>query len=69
MALYRSNESFRLFLRCLDVLDAEVEAASRPVSFRMVDGEGGDPRMKILTKLGEVEESLKEFVKNVRGGV
>jgi len=63
-AIYESNESFRVFLRYLDVLDAEVEAASRP----LIGGEG-DPRMRILTRLGEVEELLKAFLKNVRGGM
>lgn len=67
-AIYKSNESFRLFLRYLDVLDAEVEAASRPLLGGGGDG-GGDPRMKILTRLGEVEDALKEFLKNVRGGL
>ena len=60
-AIFKSDESFRMFLRYLDALDAEVEVASR--SFR------GDPRLDILTRLGEVEDALKVFLKNVRGGL
>lgn len=72
-AAYRSREAFRVFLRCLDVLDAEVESASRPsfggdVGGGGLGGGGGDPRMKILTRLGEAEDSMKVVVKTIRSG-
>eukprot|EP00578_Thalassiosira_sp_NH16_P008430 CAMPEP_0181115940 /NCGR_PEP_ID=MMETSP1071-20121207/21690_1 /TAXON_ID=35127 /ORGANISM="Thalassiosira sp., Strain NH16" /LENGTH=306 /DNA_ID=CAMNT_0023200161 /DNA_START=149 /DNA_END=1069 /DNA_ORIENTATION=+ len=69
-SMYRASEGFRIFLRYLDVLDAEVEAASRPLSLGKGSGGGmDDPRMKILTRLGEVEDALKSFLKSVRGGL
>lgn len=60
-AIYKSYESFRVFLRYLDVLDAEVEGASRSLF--------GDPRLKILERLGEVEDALKVFLREVRVGL
>jgi len=42
------------------------------VGLSSVVGGGGlesDPRMGILARLGEVEESLKAFLKIVRGGL
>ena len=61
---YRASEAFRVFLRLLDVLDAEVEGASRGLG-----GDNGDPRFGILGRLGQVEESLKAFLKIVRDGL
>lgn len=78
-AIYKSSEYFRVFLRQLDVLDAEVEAASRPLISgdpRMkigisVKGEGGmgggDPRIEILSRLGEAEDALGLFLKTIKG--
>ena len=43
----------------LNLTDAEVEAASRQIR-------GEDPRMRILTTLGEADGSLVDFAKNVR---
>lgn len=54
---YLASESFREFIRYFDGLDALMESASRPF------GGGEDPRMNALTLLGEVEESLRMFVK------
>ncbi|KAL7533673.1 hypothetical protein ACHAXR_005378 [Thalassiosira sp. AJA248-18] len=68
-ALFKSSESFRMFLRYLDVLDAEVENASRPFIGGGGGERSGDPRIEILTRLGEVEDVLKVFLKNVRGGL
>lgn len=68
-AIYRANESFRVFLRYLDVLDVEVENASRPLIGAGGGGLGGDPRMGILTRLGEAEDALRAFVRNVRAGL
>ncbi|KAL9180584.1 hypothetical protein ACHAXT_011037 [Thalassiosira profunda] len=63
-AIYKSSEAFRVFLRFLDVLDAEVENASRP-SF----GSGeGDPRIEILTRVGEAEDAMRALVRNLRKG-
>ena len=61
--LYLANEAFRVFLRRLDVLDAIVEMASRPLVWREMGGrEDEDPRLKALGLLGEVEESLMVFL-------
>lgn len=65
-AIYRSGESLRVFLRYLEVLDAEVEAASRP--FGAGGGGEGDPRMGILARLGEAEDALRSLLKNLRSG-
>jgi hypothetical protein len=65
-AIYRSGESFRVFLRCLDVLDAEVAAASRPVT---LGGSGEDSRIRILERLGICEDALKVFLNNLRDGL
>ena len=54
-----SSEAFRAFISRWDELDAEVEAASRQIR-------GEDPRMRILTTLGEADGSLVDFAKNVR---
>jgi len=61
--IYKCNESFRLFLRYLDVLDYEVRVASQP---SLGGGGEDDPRMKILTRLGETEDALKIFLKNIQ---
>ena len=79
-SIYKCNESFRIFLRYFDVLDAEVDMASRPFSSSGGGGGGGvegmgmggnnsDPRMEILTRVGEVEDALKIFVKNIKDGL
>ena len=54
-----SSEAFRAFITRWDELDAEVEAASRRIR-------GEDPRMMILTTLGEADGSLVDFAKIVR---
>ena len=65
-AIYESNESFRVFLRYLDVLDAEVEAGSRPVG---LGGSGEDNRIRILERVGMCEDAMKVFLKTVRAGL
>ena len=76
-SIYKCNESFRIFLRYFDVLDAEVDMASRPFSSSGgggvegmgMGGNNSDPRMEILTRVGEVEDALKIFVKNIKDGL
>ncbi|KAL7529851.1 hypothetical protein ACHAWF_003135 [Thalassiosira exigua] len=64
--IYRASESFRRFVRYWDALDTEVEAAGGP--FGGGGGkDGGDPRMRILTRLGEAQDTLEEFLGDVRG--
>lgn len=65
---YLINELFRVFLRYLDVLDAAVEAASRP-SLGAVGGSGEDPRIKLLSLLGEVEDKMNLFVVAIKEGL
>ena len=67
-SVYKSQESFRLFLRYLDLLDAEVEMASR-LQLGGNSGLGDDPRIEILTRVGETEDALKVFVKNIKDGL
>ena len=75
--IYKCNESFRIFLRYFDILDAEVDMASRPFSSgggggvegMGMGGNNSDPRMEILTRVGEVEDALKIFVKNIKVGL
>ncbi|KAL7471697.1 hypothetical protein ACHAXS_011995 [Conticribra weissflogii] len=64
---YLINELFRVFLRYFDVLDAAVEAASRPNLGAV--GSGDDPRMKMLSLLGEVEDKMNLFVVAVKKGL
>jgi len=67
-SIYKSRESFRVFLRYLDLLDDEVEMASRPQL-----GNGGllgdDPRIEILSRVSETEDALRVFVKNIKDGL
>mmetsp|Transcript_6761 Transcript_6761/g.13667 ORF Transcript_6761/g.13667 Transcript_6761/m.13667 type:complete len:300 (+) Transcript_6761:179-1078(+) len=65
---YLINELFRVFLRYLDALDAAVEAASRP-SLGAVGGSGDDPRIKLLSLLGEVEDKMNLFVVAIKKGL
>ena len=66
--VYKCNESFRIFLRYFDILDKEVELASRP-SFPLGGVGEGDVRIELLTKVGEVEDALKIFVNNIKVGL
>ena len=71
-SIYKSQESFRLFLRYLELLDVEVEMASR-MGIPQLGGSGGllgdDPRIDILTRVGETEDALRVFVKNIKDGL
>ena len=67
-SVYKSNESFRIFLRYLELLDGEVEMASRP-QLGGGNGLGDDPRIEILSRVGETEDALRVFVKNIKDGL
>ena len=67
-SIYKSQESFRVFLRYLDLLDGEVEMASRP-QLGGNNGLGDDPRIEILSRVGETEDALRVFVKNIKDGL
>ena len=69
-SIYKSQESFRVFLRYLDLLDGEVEMASRlGIPQLGNNGLGDDPRIDILTRVGETEDALRVFVKNIKDGL
>jgi len=70
-SIYKSQESFRIFLRYLDLLDGEVEMASRMGIPQLGNnnGLGDDPRIDILSRVGETEDALRVFVKNIKDGL
>ena len=69
-SIYKSQESFRIFLRYLDLLDGEVEMASRMGIPQLGGNNGGDdPRIEILARVGETEDALRVFVKNIKDGL
>jgi len=70
-SIYKSQESFRIFLRYLELLDGEVEMASRMGIPQLGNnnGLGDDPRIEILSRVGETEDALRVFVKNIKDGL